>query len=316
MNGLAIDLQITRDEKLPPFSITVDCAESCAIYSDTDRLHALVEHLHSCGLTVFDGKDGLYERLTVEANLKFYRNWFGFKMPLADLLVLFRLSQCAKVPLHACSHSEKQRVRYAKFFLMQAGAAVFIEPVQAVDKLSVCVFKEMLSRMMQSGKSVLLLVSNMEHAFLLGNSVYKLHECGLEVFEEQSAAGQDQADTEEPTLPFTSDLFKISAKIEDKVILFDPTEIDYIESQDGKAFIRIDGESFALDSSLAAIEKKLEMYGFYRCHRSYIVNLQKVREIITWSKNTYSLRLNNKEASTIPLSRAKVQDIQEIFSVG
>jgi ABC-2 type transport system ATP-binding protein len=70
-----------------------------------------------------------------------------------------------------------------------------------------------------------------------------------------------------------------------------------------------------MDSTLAEMEKKLEIYGFYRCHRSYIVNLQKVREIITWSKNAYSLRIDNKDKATIPLSRTKIQDIQEKFNL-
>ena len=47
-------------------------------------------------------------------------------------------------------------------------------------------------------------------------------------------------------------------------------------------------------------------FGFFRCHRSYIVNLQKVREVITWTRNSYSLILENKEKTSIPLSKAKM----------
>ncbi|MDR0435024.1 MAG: LytTR family transcriptional regulator DNA-binding domain-containing protein [Gracilibacteraceae bacterium] len=37
----------------------------------------------------------------------------------------------------------------------------------------------------------------------------------------------------------------------------------------------------------------MKPYGFFRCHRSYIVNLQKVREIITWTRNSYGLILDD-----------------------
>src|SRR5699024_10184018 len=121
--------------------------------------------------------------------------------------------------------------------------------------------------------------------------------------------------TAQATKPSVANLYKIPAKVDDKVILFDPTEVDFIESQEGKAHIIINNESFALDSTLVEIEKKLEVYGFFRCHRSYIVNLQKVREIITWSKNTYSLKIDNHVESTIPLSRTKIQEIQGIFNL-
>ena len=315
--SLMIECKTDEHGRLPGFTVTVEQSEVCSIYSDPDLQDAFLEFIQQAnlpGMSVFDGQDGLYERLKVEENVKFYHKWFGCKVPLAEVLVLFKLTACAKTPLHTCSFSEKLRVRYAKYFMMGEGPLVFVEPIQSADQLTAGVFLDMLGALNEAGRPVILLVSNMDHALRLGSRAYRLHQNGLDSYEEQ-AEEPEAAATSEPVMPLVADLFKVSAKIEDKVILFDPTEIDYIESQEGKAFITINEESFALDSSLAAIEKKLEMYGFYRCHRSYIVNLQKVREIITWSKNTYSLRLNNRAQSTIPLSRTKVQDIQNIFNV-
>nr|WP_236782626.1 LytTR family DNA-binding domain-containing protein [Allobacillus saliphilus] len=176
----------------------------------------------------------------------------------------------------------------------------------------------MLQKLKENKTPVLILVSNLEHALLLSDLTYKLKENGLqeiEVAQEELSERTSEAEQISTTSLTTSKLYKVPAKVEDKIILFDPTEIDYIESQDGKAQIVVNYESFALDSTLTEIEKKIEPYGFYRCHRSYIVNLQKVREIITWSKNTYSLRINNKPKSTIPLSRTKIQHIQDTFNL-
>ncbi|MDY0394403.1 LytTR family DNA-binding domain-containing protein [Virgibacillus halophilus] len=184
-----------------------------------------------------------------------------------------------------------------------------------MDILTINTFINMVNQMMIEKRSVLLLVTSMEHALLLSDDAYHLHEQGLLQLEvDKETSEQEEAKTR-PTSLTVEKLFKIPAKVGEKVILFDPTEIDYIESQEGKAFIIINNDSFALDLTLAEIEKKLELYGFYRCHRSYIVNLQKVREIITWSKNTYSLKINNKVQATIPLSRTKLQAIHEIFNL-
>lgn len=49
--------------------------------------------------------------------------------------------------------------------------------------------------------------------------------------------------------------------------------------------------------------------GFYRCHRSYLVNLHKVKEIINWSKNSYSVVIRNSTEDKIPLSRTKYSEI-------
>ncbi|ASN04988.1 response regulator transcription factor [Virgibacillus necropolis] len=310
-----IENELVKDGVLPAFSITINNSHTTAIYSDTDMQDGLVKVLQKNGeITVFGQQEGLYERLTVEDNIAFFHKWFGCQPPLSEILVMFNLHNCAKMILRKCSTSEIARVYYAKHYMMDVTSKVFIEPVHGVDVLTIDTFITMLKRFTDNQTPVLVLVTNMEHALLLGDVTYKLQDKGLHEIEiEPEDEVTSKVNT--TTVPSVVNLFKIPAKVDDKVILFDPPEIDYIESQDGKSNIVINNESFTMDSTLAEIEKKLEVYGFFRCHRSYIVNLQKVREIITWSKNTYSLRLENKNQSTIPLSRSKIQEIQEIFNL-
>ncbi|MDY0404369.1 LytTR family transcriptional regulator DNA-binding domain-containing protein [Virgibacillus sp. 179-BFC.A HS] len=301
---------------LPTFSLDVGSSKATAIYSDVDLQEKLMrELLRNPEVDLFDYKEGLYERLTVQDNIKFYNKWFGCRTTLPELLVMFQLQNCAKMPLRKCSPSQIRRVLYAKHYMSNAALNVFQEPIQGVDVLTINTFINMLKQMMEEKRNILVLVSSMEHALLLGDDAYHLQDSGLIHLETDAEEEQEIAKTSKQTSLTVEKLFKIPAKIDDKVILFDPTEIDYIESQEGKAFIVINGDAFPLDATLTEIEKKLELYGFYRCHRSYIVNLQKVREIITWSKNTYSLKINNKVQATIPLSRTKIQTIQEIFNL-
>ncbi|WP_256860582.1 LytTR family DNA-binding domain-containing protein [Paraliobacillus ryukyuensis] len=192
---------------------------------------------------------------------------------------------------------------------------IFHEPVQGVDVNTTNSFIQLLQRLKACHIPVLVLVSNLEHAIMLGDVAYKLHQHALSPVEMDEGEDETKEEADDPGLKRHNNLFKIPAKVDDKVILFDPLEIDYMESQDGKAMIVVNDQTYAMDTTLSEMEKQLEVYGFYRCHRSYIVNLQKVREIITWSKNTYSLRIDNKSQSTIPLSRTKIQDIQEKFSL-
>ncbi|WP_404451808.1 LytTR family transcriptional regulator DNA-binding domain-containing protein [Virgibacillus necropolis] len=315
MTDYKIDNDVAKSNILPAFSITVNDSNTTALYSDADIQAELIKVIQQDGdITVFDRQAGLYERLTIKENIAFYHKWFGCQTPIPEILVMFKLQKCADTRLSKSSSSEIARVYYAKDYMVGARPCVFQEPIHGVDILTIHTFIEMLKALMEDGVPVLVLVSNMEHALLLGDVAYRLEEKGLHKIEIESEE-LDATKTEPSTSPSIANLFKIPAKIDDKVILFDPPEIDYIESQDGKSNIVINDESFAMDSTLSEIEKKLEFYGFYRCHRSYIVNLQKVREIITWSKNTYSLRIDNKSQSTIPLSRTKIQDIQEIFNL-
>lgn len=312
MTNFTINPEIINGESLPLFSLTISDSHTTAVYSDTDLQAELVRVLrNNTNISICDQQEGLYMRLTVENNITFFHKWFGCKTPLPEILVQFELQSCAKNPLHECSESEIRRVYFAKYYMSGVNnSMVFCEPIHGVDVRTINTFINMLQTMKDYPIPVLILVSNMEHALLIGDIAYKLQHNGLklvEIVEEDKITPE----LESSGASMTTNLFKISAKVDDKIILFDPPEIDYIESRNGNAMIVINDESYAMDSSLTEVEKKLSVYGFYRCHRSYIVNLQKVREIITWSKNTYSLRIDNKIMSTIPLSRTKIQDIQE-----
>lgn len=314
MTTIKINHNIVKSEILPTFSITVDGLYSNAIYSSVDMQADLVKALkEDRNITIHDRQDGLYERLTVEENIKFYHKWLDCKTPLTEILVTFNLQHCAKRTLNKCSLSEVRRVFFAKYYMIPATTIIFQDPVHGVDVLTINTFMNMQEKLIEQKIASIVLITNLEHALLLGDVAYKLQENGL--IEIEMEPEMKDTSKENRTGSSRESLFKISAKVDDKVILFDPLEIDFIESQDGKSHIVINDESFTMDSTLAEVEKQLEVYGFFRCHRSYVVNLQKVREIITWSKNTYSLKIDNKIESTIPLSRTKIQAIQDVFNL-
>lgn len=61
-------------------------------------------------------------------------------------------------------------------------------------------------------------------------------------------------------------------------------------------------------------EKNLDTNLFFKTHRSYIVNLSKINEIIPWFNNTYKLRLEDIN-SEIPVSRSKIKDFRMIMNI-
>jgi two-component system LytT family response regulator len=51
---------------------------------------------------------------------------------------------------------------------------------------------------------------------------------------------------------------------------------------------------------------------FFRCHRSFCVNLNKIREIEPWFNNTYILRLKDLDFQ-VPVSRSKVKEFRQLM---
>ena len=127
---------------------------------------------------------------------------------------------------------------------------------------------------------------------------------------ESAAAGAGQRFV--PQISFD----KIPARIEDKIVLIDPLELNYIESQDGASQLHMHSGSLPCTMTLTELERKLKAFGFFRCHRSYLVNLQRVREVIIWSRNSYSLVLDDENKSKVPLSKNKYEEMKAIMGIG
>ena len=66
--------------------------------------------------------------------------------------------------------------------------------------------------------------------------------------------------------------------------------------------------------AIKEFEKNLDTNLFFKTHRSYIVNVSKINEIIPWFNNTYKLKLDDIN-SEIPVSRSKIKDFRIIMNI-
>ena len=121
---------------------------------------------------------------------------------------------------------------------------------------------------------------------------------------------QPEVTDENPDLPVIS---KISVSYNEKTFLFNPEEIDYVEANDGKVYVYVRQEQYLGSYKMSELEEKLTKFGFFRCHRSYIVNMQKVTELVKWTRDSYSLRLIGYGKTDVPLSKGKIQELRGMY---
>ncbi len=265
-------------------------------------------------------QDTLYERLSVIDNLRFFQRLYDGHVNLDELIALFGLEKKKNVRIEKLSQSEKVRVFTAKALVHDPDLLVLEEPFQSIDLESKHIIQRAVESFATRGKTVLILASYLENAMALTDCVYVLNEHGLkqieiQLEEEMEMEAVEEERMEKPVIVPKSVQIKIPSKLEDKLVLFDPNEIDYVESMEGAAQLYVQGDLFPCALSLADLEDKLEPFGFFRCHRSYIVHLSKVREVVTWTRNSYSLVLNNSEKSSIPLSKGKLAELKEKMAI-
>ncbi|WJE17265.1 LytTR family transcriptional regulator DNA-binding domain-containing protein [Halobacillus sp. ACCC02827] len=249
--------------------------------------------------------EGYYERLNVKDHLRFYKRIYGSAHSIQDILNTVKLAKHERVQVERLSLSHRRRLGMAKLLIQNPEIFLLEEPDQNVDMETKVWIRELLIQLQNDGKTVLVLTEHMEPAVLLSDTAYHLDEKGLSLLPSEKGEEEEGQDTDTVIR-----IDKIPAKCEDKWLLFDPAEIDYFESDQGTSVLYCHGEHFPCGFTMAELEERLKHVGFFRCHRSYLVNLQRVREIITWSKNSYSLTLDRKEKRQIPLSKNKMADLK------
>ncbi|MCT2537852.1 LytTR family transcriptional regulator DNA-binding domain-containing protein [Aquibacillus koreensis] len=338
-----IDVEKHRQDStvFPAIHLNIDGGEVIAIHSTTD--------IRNCLLNIFTGQEyisngsvlvenelmrhgkisenqkvgfffldeGFYERLSVKDHLILFKGLFTSSLGVADALKLARLEMKKQTKIKQLSFSEKKRLQMAKLLTQDPNIFILEEPDQNVDIETKRIFIAITKYLKAQGKAILILTSNMESAITFSDHVYRLSEKGLfsvemtSPLEKESQQQESVEEPEESVIHFN----KIPAKVNDKLILFDPPEIDYVDSHDGHSNVHVQGESFPCVFTLNELEEKLQSFGFFRCHRSYIVNLQKVKEVVTWTRNSYSLILENATKTEIPLSKNKMADLKVMLGL-
>jgi two-component system LytT family response regulator len=88
-------------------------------------------------------------------------------------------------------------------------------------------------------------------------------------------------------------------------------DIDYIEAQDDYVQIRAGAKSWLKNQRLAELESQLDPAAFVRVHRSYIVNLARIRRIEQANKDSHCAVLDG--GVRIPVSRSGYQKVRDLI---
>lgn len=245
----------------------------------------------------------LYDRLKVKEYLKLFSRLNQIKR-YQDIIDIMELQELMNLRCHQLTHSQKRRIAIARELLRDPKVMYIQEPLTDLDEASFNIVLRWTNTLKQQIKLITTSLS-LKSTLLLPGNPYTLFQGQL-----QKIYTDDYFDLlrQEPMV-YT----KISAKVEDKVFLFDPEDISYIEAQNSKTIICVRDSMFPCQYTLDELEGKLKRFGFYRCHRSYLVNMQKVEEVKRWTKNSYSLKLKNMEDKHVPLSKGRIDELRELY---
>lgn len=100
----------------------------------------------------------------------------------------------------------------------------------------------------------------------------------------------------------------------DKLFVLNINDIYYCEAHEHEVYVHTREDQYKVSSSISDFYKKLPQSNFFRCHRSYIVNIDKITEIIPWFNNTYMLKLQGLKAE-VPVSRQNILSFKQLMGI-
>jgi ABC-2 type transport system ATP-binding protein len=247
--------------------------------------------------------DSLYTNLSAEKNLQFFARLYGLPHKrITETLREIGLADQAKVKVGDLPSGLARRLALGRVFLHQPSILILAYPFARCDQDSLTLIKDLLRQKANQGKTIMILDEDTANLSGLCSRIYFLKQGRIEQILEE--------DQPHPTeLPF-----KIPVKLEGKVILLNPADILYAEADQGYTLLITKDSRLTSQYTLNELEERLKGAGFFRAHRSYIVNLQHVREVIPYSRNSFSLRLNDSEKTEIPLSKNSAAELRDFLN--
>ena len=109
-------------------------------------------------------------------------------------------------------------------------------------------------------------------------------------------------------------LSRITLRDSGKVLLVDASEMVYATTEEGVVYVATpSSRKQTAYRTLEELEADLDPEKFCRTHRSFLVNIEQVSEIIPWFSGTYHLKMKDEGGTEVPLSRSRVKKLRKVL---
>jgi len=112
---------------------------------------------------------------------------------------------------------------------------------------------------------------------------------------------------------------KILLKAGGRLFLVNQKDICFASIDDGVISVVTSGlNGMEGQSNCRTLEELLDSLDpnlFWRAHRGYLVNINRIKEVVPWFKSSYQLRMDDKKQTEIPVSRAQTKRLRELFGL-
>ncbi|MFM2486567.1 LytR/AlgR family response regulator transcription factor [Celerinatantimonas yamalensis] len=136
----------------------------------------------------------------------------------------------------------------------------------------------------------------------------------LEQSQNQSSPVELMTDNTEHHEASLSPSATLTVSAQERIHVVKVADVCYLEAREKVTEVVTQRGRYVLNQMLSDALRRLPEQNFFRCHRSYAVNLEQIAEIIPGFNYTYQLRLQHCE-SLIPVSRSNLKQFRERMQI-
>ncbi|MEZ5365448.1 MAG: LytTR family DNA-binding domain-containing protein [Bryobacterales bacterium] len=109
---------------------------------------------------------------------------------------------------------------------------------------------------------------------------------------------------------------KLLVRHASRMVLVDSSDVIYATIDDGMiTIVATSVEGLSNYRTIEELQQHLDPNLFWRAHRSYLVNINRIQEVIPWFKSSYQLRMADRKQTEVPVSRAQTKRLRELFKL-
>src|SRR5438876_549924 len=109
---------------------------------------------------------------------------------------------------------------------------------------------------------------------------------------------------------------RLAIKVGERFLLVHADEIIYASLADERITVVTPQHAGTSNyRTLDELQARLDPSVFWRVHRSHLVNINKIKEIVPWFSRNYLLRMKDAKATEIPVSRTQTRRLREYLKL-
>jgi len=129
--------------------------------------------------------------------------------------------------------------------------------------------------------------------------------------QERKAPGTSTGAAAAAPAPQAAPRNKLAVRCNNRHFIVDANEVIYATIDNG--LITLEGHSNY--RTIEDLQAALDREQFWRVHRSYLVNINRIKEVVPWFKSSYQLRMDDKKHTEVPVSRVQTRRLRELFKL-